>query len=497
MSVRLTFRMAAPSIVISLLLLALGILGGWYVHRLQKSTAALVALDMSTIHAVQQLVFGIIEMRAESTDFLLTGERAHLRAIPERCAQAEFWLSETERLVDDDDERELVRRVREGYERFRKESSRLASSASDAGTRSAVERLSSDMGLRDVLTPARELLGLEEKLVHQSGDYNQGLARQIAMVLWLLGSCGSAAGLVAGFGIARGVSRSIVELYMPIRAASGRLEEVVGPVDIDPAVGIDHLDTILRRMADHIGTVVDRLQQSQVDVLRSEQMAALGQLAAGLAHELRNPLTAMKILIQTAVEAGPAASLCGRDLAVLEAETTRLERSIQTFLDFARPPKLEKRPGDVLEPLRQTLELVASRAQRQGVDLCCEVGNRPLILDADHAQLRQVFLNLLINALDCQPKGGGIRIAAALEGDPAATLAITISDNGPGIPDDLHERIFQPYVSTKETGLGLGLAICRQIVENHGGQITAANRPQGGAVFTVRLPGCASELTQG
>ena len=85
-------------------------------------------------------------------------------------------------------------------------------------------------------------------------------------------------------------------------------------------------------------------------MLRAEQMAALGQLAAGLAHELRNPLTAMKILIQKAVKAKPANGLTDRDLAVLEAETTRLERSLQTFLDFARPPALEKRPGDVARP---------------------------------------------------------------------------------------------------------------------------------------------------
>ena len=120
------------------------------------------------------------------------------------------------------------------------------------------------------------------------------------MFLALLAVCGAAAGLIAGVGIARSVSRSIVELYVPVRAASGRLEEVVGPVDIVPSAGIENLDVLLHRMAEQVGTVVDRLQQSQLEVLRAEQMAALGQLAAGLAHELRNPLTAMKMLIQRA-----------------------------------------------------------------------------------------------------------------------------------------------------------------------------------------------------
>jgi signal transduction histidine kinase len=251
-------------------------------------------------------------------------------------------------------------------------------------------------------------------------------------------------------------------------------------------------------------------------------MAALGHLAAGLAHELRNPLTAMKVLIQKAARAAKTArkeaadrpatgaiaaaapGLTGRDLAVLEAETARLERSIQTFLDFARPPALERYPGDVRQSLEQTVELVRARADQQHVQIRCDLGGRPLMVEADHEQLRQLCLNLLCNALDILPQGGNIRVSAAEaaagrpdgkapggKDAPAAPgwITITIADDGPGLSQALGDRIFDPYVSTKETGLGLGLAICRRIVESHGGQITAANGPQGGAVFTVRIPG--------
>jgi signal transduction histidine kinase len=503
MSTRLVLRVAAPSAVIGSLLLLLGGLGGWYVHQLQKSTAAAVALDFSTLQAVQRLVLSIQEMRTELTEFLQTGDEAHLRAVPKKCDQVEQWLDEAERLVDVAPKTGFVAHLRYGCKLFRDEFNRLAKAPANDKRRRDIQQLCDQLALQDILTPAQKLLALAEKVGHQNSDYNQALAGRVALFLWALGVCGAVAGLVAGYGIARSLGRSIVELYVPIQAASGRLEEVIGPVDVAPSAGIEHLDVILRRMADYVGTVVDRLRQSQLELLRREQMAALGQLSAGLAHELRNPLTAMKILVQTAMKAGPSATLSGQDLAVVAAETARLERSIQAFLDFARPPALEKSRGDVRQALQQTLDLVRARADQQRVEVCCRLPGHALMMEADHEQLRQLFLNLLLNALDMLPSGGRIEISGSLAGQPVlpagdATvparedrtpwMMITVADNGPGIPADLGERIFEPYVSTKETGLGLGLAVCRRIVESHGGQITAENLSGGGAAFTVRLP---------
>jgi signal transduction histidine kinase len=500
MSLRLTVRVAAPSIAISLVLLALGTVGGWYVQSLQKSTAALVALDTSTIRAAEQLLFGMNAIRSELTEYLVTGDRSHLDSVPQKCQPAEQSLAEAERLADDPKERALAKSIRDGFDRFKTAAQKLPMVADEKDRRTAVKRLIDDSLDQGVIAPAKELLILEEDLVRKSGDYNQGLGRWIAFFLFLVGVCGAVAGLVAGFGIARSVSRSIVELYLPIRAASGRLEEVVGPVDIAPAAGIDNLDAILRRMADHVGTVVDRLQQNQTNMLRNEQMAALGQLAAGLAHELRNPLTAMKMLVAGAAESGNAARLTCRDLTVLTTEIGRLERSIQTFLDFARPPKLETRCRDLREVVWQTLDLVAARGKQQSIRLQSDMPNRPVIVEADHEQLRQLLLNLVLNAMDAQPNGGAVLIgvSAPIAEEPAdvasngrrhaSWITLTVADQGPGVAADMAERIFDPYFSTKETGLGMGLAICRRIAEDHGGEISADNSAAGGADFRLRLP---------
>jgi signal transduction histidine kinase len=297
-------------------------------------------------------------------------------------------------------------------------------------------------------------------------------------------------GLLAGYGISRAVSRSIVRLSVPIRDAAGKLNEIVGPITLSARLGLDELEALLHTIAQRIGAVIARLEQSERDARQAEHLAAVGQMAAGIAHELRNPLMPMKLLVQAAAEREPAPGLDGRDLVVLEQEIGRLEHSIQTFLDFARPPRLDKRAFDLVPALQQVIDLLAARALRQGVRVECALPGGPLTILADVGQVRQVALNLLLNALDATPRGGVVRVEVAVGETPpdGPFLPLRVSDTGCGLPAGLGPRIFEPFVSTKETGLGLGLSICKRIAEAHGGDIVAANRPGGGAVFTVRLP---------
>ena len=228
------------------------------------------------------------------------------------------------------------------------------------------------------------------------------------------------------------------------------------------------------------------------EALRAEQLAAVGQMAAGIAHELRNPLMAMKILVQAAAEASPP-NLADRDLLVLEEEITRLERSAETFLDFARPPEIERRTFDLRQLVGQVLDLVLPRAGREGVRISCESPeDQAITIRADMGQVRQVLLNLFLNALDAVPEGGSISVEIetaedATDGGPG-WVTVRVRDTGRGLPSELGSKIFEPFVSTKPTGIGLGLSICKRIVESHGGQIEAVNRPEGGAEFTIRLP---------
>jgi two-component system sensor histidine kinase HydH len=518
MKTRLLVRMTAPIMLLSMIPLAGGIAAAWQVHHSQQQASAAVARNLASMRAAEELVIVFHQdVRAKLHLFLLSKAPPLLEDIPGVRPKTDRWLEMMERTSVTPKEQELAGRVRKGYESFFAEFTGLLRDP----TVERVRRLADVTLTRDILQPAQEYLDINEEEITESNADNERAANRLVVGLLLLGVCGPVSGLLAGYGISRAVSRSIVRLSVPIRDAAGKLNEIVGPITLAARWGLEELEGVLRIIAERIGAVIARLQQREREAREAEHLAAVGQMAAGIAHELRNPLMPMKILVQAAAERAPSPGLDGRDLAVLEHEIGRLEHSIQTFLDFARPPRLEKRPFDVALMLREVADLLAARAAQQEVRIECRVPGRPVQLFADTSQVRQVVLNLLLNALDATPHGGTVLLELQEEegkgpphpqplsplgargenrpphpqplsplGEKGARqwLTLRVSDTGCGLPAGLGPRIFEPFVSTKETGLGLGLSICKRIVEAHEGEIQSADRPGGGAVFTVRLP---------
>jgi two-component system sensor histidine kinase HydH len=212
-------------------------------------------------------------------------------------------------------------------------------------------------------------------------------------------------------------------------------------------------------------------------------MMAIGQVAAGVAHELRNPLTSIKGLVQVNIREAVARGLPAEDLAVIEHEIRRMERTLQTFLDFARPPKPDRKPLDLRNVIDRVFSLIGGRARKQ--DVALRVIGESLTIAGDQDQLQQLLLNLFLNALDAMPDGGTIEVETALRGGYAE---VVVRDSGPGIPGDVLPKVFETFVSSKETGVGLGLPVSLRIAEDHGGTLNAYNLPGGGACFVLQLP---------
>ncbi len=530
MSTRFILRMAAPMIGVSLLLLAVGVVAAWYVHSQQKENSELLAGDVSSMLTAEKLEIQMREVRSRLNRYFWLHDRKSLDDIPALRAHTLDLLEQAKGLARNPKEQELVAKVDHGCQHFFSDVDQWTWQPQGDDSHASKGTMIDDLMQTEIFAPAQEYVDYHRQVVANSLEHSEWSANRVVLALLLLGVCGSVGGLLAGFGIARGVSRSIVQLSVPVHWVAGKLNEVIGPITLSAGEGFEELESALRDMADHVGTVVERLEQRELEVLRGEQLAAVGQLAAGIAHEVRNPLMAMKILVQAAAARDDGGGLHGRDLMVVDEEISRLEQSIQSLLDFARPPQLAKSKVDVRGLVSQTLELVSARAERQSVAVRYELPDHPVDVEADSGQIRQVLLNLLFNALDSVSVGGRIEVRtdandvlaaravpafdeerepsfrsllsphAAAGGPPKADdgwCSIHIADSGEGLPAELGDRIFEPFVSTKETGTGLGLPICRRIVEDHGGRIEALNRPHGGAEFVVRLPRAAPAVARG
>jgi PAS domain S-box-containing protein len=227
-------------------------------------------------------------------------------------------------------------------------------------------------------------------------------------------------------------------------------------------------------------------RQHDQQMSRAEQMMAIGQVAAGVAHELRNPLTSIKGLVQINLREAEQRGFPAEDLAVIEHEIRRMERTLQTFLDFARPPQPKRQRISLVSVVELVSALVAGRAKKQHVSIRISPTDTLVWIEADQDQLQQLLLNLVLNALDAMPQGGVLDID--LRSPQENFVELQVRDTGPGIAPDILPKLFETFVSSKETGMGLGLPLSKRIAEDHGGNLSAYNLPEGGACFVIRLP---------
>ncbi len=231
-----------------------------------------------------------------------------------------------------------------------------------------------------------------------------------------------------------------------------------------------------------------RLARLDLEVQRLDRLAALGGLVAEIVHEIRNPLVSVKTFLQLLPERESDPEFTESFLAVAREELQRIERLLGVVLQHGRPPRADRAParGDLAEALESVTQLVRFRADDQELTLEAELPGRlpPVTLGPD--ALRQVLLNLALNAIEASPRSGTVRVTAARSG---GRLRIRVEDEGDGIPPALRPHLFTPFFSTKtERPGGLGLAITARILEEAGGGIRAADRPGGGTRMEVTLP---------
>src|ERR1035441_2101061 len=268
-----------------------------------------------------------------------------------------------------------------------------------------------------------------------------------------------------------------------------------------------HQAQLYRDLAERLAETNRRLEHAQAEARRSERLAALGQLSAGLAHEIRNPLGVIKGSAEMLTQKLQASDELARELAgYISTEVNRLSALVTEFLDFARPLHAQVAPADLIALMDRVLQIVAIRfagkltgTQETGKSMTGKsvrverhyASGLPLV-PLDESLCEQAFLNLVQNAYEAmqdEAHGGTLRVEVRPTTlNDCEGVELRLADTGPGVPNELREEIFNPFVTTKKTGVGLGLSIVSKIVDGHHGSIHVENAPEGGAVFTLFFP---------
>jgi PAS domain S-box-containing protein len=240
-----------------------------------------------------------------------------------------------------------------------------------------------------------------------------------------------------------------------------------------------------------VGVFTDLRERKELEkqLLRSEKLSSLGKLSAGIAHEINQPLTGVLTFAHLLRDKFQQDTETAQDLDVIIRETTRIKGIVQGILEFARESTVQKKPASLHWIIDQALQMIMHEERFRGIELTREYSSSVPEIMVDKNLMQQVFMNIIVNAVDAMKETGKLTIRSRVDGDWIET---EIADTGPGISGDILDKIFDPFFTTKDSsegmGMGLGLAMSYGIVKSHGGELLARSLPGEGAVFTVRLP---------
>ena len=307
--------------------------------------------------------------------------------------------------------------------------------------------------------------------------FEQRVKRELTVGLVYTAFCGLVFMVVVSWFLSRSVTKPLEELAAVVRKMGGGSFPGKVPVKGPPEV---------RALAQAFNEMTERLQEYQQRLIESERMATAAQLAASMAHEIKNPLTSLRLAAELLCTLLADQPELAKRAEVILREATRLENIVQNMLKRTRRLDLHLQETDLNKLAQEVVESASYQIKARGQMVSLELAENPVVAWADPEKIKQVIWNLLNNASEVTPKGGLIKIRTEEVDDDR--VAVIIEDSGPGVPEDRLKELFKPFYTTKPEGTGLGLAISRQIILLHGGELILENREEGGARAKVILP---------
>lgn len=478
-------RHSVPIVIFGVVVAIVCLGSTWYINRLQADLARAVRRDAAGMEASVDLQVQLRHLRVHTLVLVAEPTDDRWEVVRADMARVDVAIQELKHVVTGSpDEIQLVNLIQQDYAIYRQQLD-LKHLPPRNGKMSDLARWSDSHHMSDLLAPCRELADRHQRRM------NEGLAEAEAQSVWAgrlllgLGAIGVLAGLLSGYATARGLSQRVAQLSVRVRAVQAQLDQDIGEMTVERAGSLADLDEQLHHVVTQVQDVCQRLQEQERDLLRAEQLAAVGQLAAAVAHEIRNPLTGVKLLLQAASCSQNPTPLTVDRMTILLQEVARIERTVQGLMNFARTPPLHRVESDLRDIMKQAVEATRSRAEIKSVTIRSDIPAEPVVGSVDRDQIHSLVTNLLVNAIDATQSGGDIELRLSRDNQQAT---VEVLDTGPGIAPTVAARLFTPFTTTKPTGTGLGLTVARRVAQDHHGTLTAMNRTDGGAAFVLTLP---------
>ncbi len=481
---RLSLRSRIFLILAALVLttLAGGLVTIWHNEAMDSLFVSLVDKNVASFQAAEELGTALLMQKGYATYFFLDGNPDWLKQLEKYNQAFQEWLQKARKSSYTDSMKEIINQIEAQYQHYA-DSRNEVIALYQAGQREAGARLhwEARRQFTELYNLCEQYKLMHEYAIDRARTESQVRARFInSMALAVMPTVVVFALLLAYI--------LIKQVLEPIR----RLAVEVGPVNpVGPLP--DEVKALSRRvhsLIENVDQAQTQLERSQEYLLQSEKWAMVGKLAAGVAHSIRNPLTSVKMRLFSMERSLQLSPPQKEDFEVIAEEIRHIDAIVRNFLEFSRPPKLKMQKISPSEVVDLTLQLLRHRLDLYKVKVHLKRTARLPEIWADPEQLKEVLANLLVNACEAMVDGGRVTIQEeeAVQEPWGQVVVIRVSDNGPGIPESIQDKVFQPFYSTKEEGTGLGLSIAHRIIEEHGGGMSLTSRENEGATFIISLP---------
>lgn len=453
-----------------------------YTYQTQKIYSDILDQNVTAFKAAQMLETELILQKGLATYFFLTKESKWLDELDTHDTKFMEWLSKARNVSNIDEDRPIINEIESRYIRYVFDRAQVIDLYKNGEQEEGINR---HWAVRNMFFDIHGLteqyrLAHEKRIWELHKEFNYS-ARVIEFLAWGAIPFVVFVSIVLLFVI----NRQILEPIRNLIIRNGSAEKTVHITD--------EVGAIRHRVDELVASVSvarEKLTESQEHLVQSEKLAMVGKLAAGVAHSVRNPLTSLKMRLFTLESTLRLTTTQREDLSVISEEIRHIDKILGNFLEYARPPKLELNWDTPSETIDTALQLLQHRMELNKTSVHLGRAERLPEISIDKDQLKEVFVNLLVNASEAMGEGGDIYINEKVGTWPKIGKAVLISlgDNGPGIPEEWFEDIFQPFFSSKEEGSGLGLSIAKRIINEHGGELSVSSEDGAGTIFTIALP---------